>query len=175
MKKAISLILVILTVLCFAFFALGSGESGNTNTVSNDTVDVTQGNTSSAPETIKVNVGETLNTDKLKVSYVNCEQYKGYNQYLGPKDGNVIYRLEFAVENIGDSDAYISTFDFNCYADGVACDEYYGGDDDLSATVSAGRKATGAVYFEVPANATEIEVEYETDWWTDSKAIFIVK
>lgn len=176
MKKLISLILAIVVVLSFAIFAIGSGESSGSNaSVFNDTVDVNQNTTGAAGETIKVNVGETLTTNKLKINYVKCENWTGYNQYLGPKDGNEIYRLEFAAENVGDSDAYISSFDFECYADGVACDSYYGGDDDLSATLSAGRKATGAVYFEVPKNAQEIEVEYETDWWTDSKAIFVVK
>ncbi len=175
MKKTISLVLAIIVVLSFAVFAIGSGESSSNNaSVSNDTVDVNQ-NTTAAAETIKVNIGETLTTNKLKISYIKGEKFTGYNQYLGPKDGNDIYRLEFAVENIGDSDAFISSFDFNCYADGVACDEYYGGEDDLSATVSAGRKATGAIYYEVPKSAQEIEVEYETDWWTDSKAIFVVK
>ena len=176
MKKTISLVLTLLVVLCFVAFALGSGSSSSKPSVSNDTVDVTQnGGASSSKETPKVNVGETLTTDKLKISYISGEIYTGYNEYLGPKEGNVIYRLEFAVENISNSDAIITSLSFECYADGVACDAYYGGDDDLSATLSAGRKATGAVYFEVPENAQEIEVEYETDWLNDGKAIFVVK
>lgn len=175
MKKALSLVLTLLVVLSFVVFALGSGSSGSSkNTVSDDTVDVTQNAGKSSNDTVKVKVGETLTTDKLKVSFLSAEQYTGYNEYLGPKEGNVIYRLDFAVENISDSDAYISYFEFECYADGVSCDAYYE-DDGLSATLSSGRKATGAVYFEVPENAGEIEVEYETDWWNNGKAIFIVK
>jgi len=27
----------------------------------------------------------------------------------------------------------------------------------------------------VPKNAQKIEIEYETDWWTDSKAYFKIK
>lgn len=174
MKKFVSLLLAAVVIVAFALFALGSGES-NESTVSNGTVDVAQNDGGTKSETVTIKVGETLTTNLLKLSYVNCEQYTGYSEYFGPKEGNIIYRLEFAAENIGSSDALVSEFDFECYADGVACEAYYSADDDLSATLSAGRKATGAVYFEVPANAQSVEVEYETDWWTDSKAIFVVK
>ena len=39
----------------------------------------------------------------------------------------------------------------------------------------SGRKATGSVYFEVPQNANSIDVEYETNYWSGNKAIFVVK
>ena len=78
------------------------------------------------------------------------------------------------MENTGDTEHFISTLDFDCYADDVAVQAYYGGEDDLSATLSPGRKASGSVYFEVPENAQSLEVEYTTDYWTGSKAIFVV-
>ncbi len=52
----------------------------------------------------------------------------------------------------------------------------YTGDDILSfGSLSSGRKISGYVYYEVPVNATSIEVEYETSFWTNKKAYFIVQ
>ena len=62
-----------------------------------------------------------------------------------------------------------------CYADDVAAEQYYYADDQLSATISSGRKTNGYVYFEVPKDAQNIEVEYETDFWSGNKAIFVVQ
>ena len=92
-----------------------------------------------------------------------------------PKSGNKIVCLSFSVENVGSTDRHISYFDFECYADDAAAEAYYVVDDGLSATISAGRKASGNVYFEVPKDAQSIEVEYETDFWSGNKAIFVVK
>ena len=60
------------------------------------------------------------------------------------------------------------------YADGYAVEQTYF-DDDLSATLSAGKKAKGAVYFEVPVNAVEVNAEYEMNYWTEEKVVFVIK
>lgn len=46
---------------------------------------------------------------------------------------------------------------------------------DLDATLSAGKKTKGSVFFEVPKDAKNITVEYETNFWTENKIIFVVK
>lgn len=120
-------------------------------------------------------VGDTLEYDNVEIKYVSAENWKGYSAYAGPKSGNKIIRLEFEIKNNGSSDIFVSCYDFNCYADDTAADAYYTLEDDLSATVSGGRKASGYVYFEVPKDAQYIEVEYETNFWTDKKAIFVVE
>lgn len=85
-------------------------------------------------------------------------------------------KLTFEIENISSTDQIVSVYDFKCYSDDVASSAYYYGDDGLSTTtLSAGRKATGSVYFEVPQNANSIDVEYETNYWSGNKAIFVVK
>lgn len=87
-------------------------------------------------------------------------------------------KLTFEIENISSSDRLVSASDFKCYADDTAMSDYYSFsfNDYLSTTtISAGRKATGSVYFEVPKNANSIDVEYETNYWSGNKAIFVVK
>lgn len=119
-------------------------------------------------------VGEYLETDDLKITYIACEEYKSDNQFMQPKEGYVYFRLEFEFENIGKNDQFVSSFDFTGYADGYAVEQTYF-DDNISATLSAGKKAKGAVYFEVPVDATEVNAEYEMNYWTEEKVVFVIK
>lgn len=120
------------------------------------------------------NIGDVVETSNLKISYLSAEKYDFDNMFIEPKDGNVFYRMEFEFENIGKSDQLASSWDFECYADGYSMEQTYG-DDDLQQTISAGKKAKGAVYFEVPEDAKEILLEYELNFWTEDKVIFVVK
>lgn len=178
MKKACTKFLLVLTLLLLTLCALGG--CGTEPTVTPAEPDQTEnskpdtGNKNESGQTT-VHVGEVLTTDKLKITYTDCGDYTDYNQFTAPKEGFKFIKLTLSAENIGDADANISNFYFSCYADGVAMDANYFGDDNLSATISPGRKANGNIYFEVPTDAESIEVEYESDFWTSKKAIFIVK
>lgn len=121
-------------------------------------------------------VGDIVETSDLKISYISAEEYTSTNEFIQPKDGYVYYRMEFEFENIGDTDQTISSIiSWNCYADGYAMEASYVGDDVLDATISPGKKATGAVYYEVPSDAKDITLEYEVDAWSGDKVEFIVK
>lgn len=118
-------------------------------------------------------VGDILTAEGLEIVYVASGEYVSDNQFLQPEEGNKYIYIELACKNTSDTDKNISSFDFECYADGYAADAYYGGNDALSATMSAGRTATGKVYFEVPKDAVEIEIEYTYDLFSDEKALFL--
>lgn len=173
MKKTLSILLAILCCGVFVLFALGSGDNEEATVETGDAAAATLATESA--DKLTANVGDTLNAGDLKITYTACDaDFTGYNEFLAPASGNKCIRLSFSVENTGDTEHFISTLDFDCYADDVAVQAYYGGEDDLSATLSPGRKASGSVYFEVPENAQSLEVEYTTDYWTGSKAIFVV-
>ncbi len=169
MKKVLSVFLAITVLSTFAFFAIGSGDDA---TVSRG--DASSSENAASSGNVTVNVGDVLKTSNLEITYTKSGEYKGYSQYSAPATGNKIIYIDLTAKNIGESDAYISYFEFKCYADDVAAEQYYG-DDGISATLSSGRSTSGRVYFEVPINAENIEIEYETDFWDDNKAIFIVK
>ena len=121
-------------------------------------------------------VGDVVETPDLKITYISAEEYQSDNQVIQPKDGYVYYRMEFEFENIGDVDQTVSSVaSWDCYADGYAMDAQYFGDDTIDATMSPGKKAAGAVYYEVPEDAKEITLEYETNFWSQNKIVFIVK
>lgn len=121
-------------------------------------------------------IGEIVETSYLRISYVSAEEYVSDNEFIQPKDGHIYYKMDFEFENISDSDQYVSSWDFNCYADGYDMEQSYVLDGmDLDATLSPGKKTKGSVVFEVPEDAESIVLEYETNFWTENKIVFVVK
>ncbi len=174
MKKFSPVFGIIAVILIFSLFAIGSG-SDKASVSSDSASDNSKTTTQKAEEPVKVKVGETLTTNTLKITYKSSADDKGA-QYFPAASGNKIIKLTFEIENISSTDQIVSVYDFKCYSDDVASSAYYYGDNGLSTTtLSSGRKATGNVYFEVPQNANSIDVEYETNYWSGNKAIFVVK
>lgn len=174
MKKFSPVFGIIAVILIFSLFAIGSG-SDKASVSSDSASDNSKTTTQKAEEPVKVKVGETLTTNTLKITYKSSADDKGA-QYFPAASGNKIIKLTFEIENISSTDQIVSVYDFKCYSDDVASSAYYYGDNGLSTTtLSSGRKATGNVYFEVPKNANSIDVEYETNYWSGNKAIFVVK
>lgn len=120
-------------------------------------------------------VGDVVETDAFKISFTDAEEYISDNQFIQPEDGNVYYRMTFEFENISDSDQYVSSINFSCYADGYDCEQAYLDNLDLDATLSAGKKTKGSVFFEVPNDCEEVILEYEVNLWTEEKLEFKVK
>jgi hypothetical protein len=174
MKKFSPVFGIIAVILIFSLFAIGSG-SDKASVSSDSASDNSKTTTQKADEPVKVKVGETLTTNTLKITYKSSADDKGA-EYFPAASGNKIIKLTFEIENISSTDQIVSVYDFKCYSDDVASSAYYYGDNGLSTTtLSSGRKATGNVYFEVPQNANSIDVEYETNYWSGNKAIFVVK
>lgn len=122
----------------------------------------------------KYYVGETWENKHVLVSYDECGEYVSDNQFIQPSEGNKYIYATFTFENVGSSDTTVGYWDFDCYADGYACEGTYGADGAaFTQTLSSGRKITGSIYFEVPENATEIEFEYSPSFWTSDKIVFV--
>jgi hypothetical protein len=119
--------------------------------------------------------GSTVDVGDLRITYVSCDDYQSDNMFVTPRDGYHFVSCTFEFENTGKSDAHISSYSFDCYADGVSCNQTYIREDDLTATLSAGRKTSGTVTFEVPDNATVIEAEYLSNVWISERTVFTVK
>ncbi|MCD8241697.1 MAG: DUF4352 domain-containing protein [Lachnospiraceae bacterium] len=117
-------------------------------------------------------VGDVIETGSLTISYLSCETDTSYSDFYQPQSGYHYVTCIFEFENTGDSDEYVSIYEFDCYADGLNCKQSYFRSDGLSATISSGHKAQGTVTFEVPDDATVVEVEYLTNSWTSNRIVF---
>lgn len=133
---------------------------------------------STASDNQKITAGHAITIDnELKISYLKCDtNFKKYSKYATVGKGKKVISATFKIENVSDTDQYIDTI--NCYADDKKCDSFYSVedyDDPFFDSISAGRSIEGTVYFEVPSNAKDIELEFENNVWTNDKVVFVVK
>ena len=120
-----------------------------------------------------LHVGDSINNSGLLISYIGAAEHISNNMFMQPEEGYKYIYIEIEIENQSKSDKSISYFSFDCYADGVKCDGFYGRDDGISATISSGRKAKGTVAFKVPVDAETIEIELDKNILTDKKIYFL--
>lgn len=157
-------------------------KTGEVETTSNnkadteDTVNAVSDSESEEPDNV-FKVGDIVEAKDCTITFLSAGEYDTGNEYIQPKDGYVYYQMEFEFENTGKSDLALSSMiGWTCYADNYKIDQTWIGDENgLDGSVSPGRKTKGSVYFEVPADAETIDLEYETNFWTENKIYFVVK
>lgn len=184
--KWIAIVIVVIIIIA----ALGSsGDDAETEEKNKDVKSVTTANDTSSDASMSddssaetqeevsnvFQVGDVVELENKKITYLSAEEYVSDNMFMQPKDGNTYYKIGFEVENIGDTDIMVTSWDWDCYADGYSAEQAYFDEESLDATLSSGKKTKGYIYFEVPADAQEITLEYETNFWTENKIIFTVK
>lgn len=177
-KKKRLIILLVIVIFLIVVIAVSSSGTGDNKVESIDETAVSQSvGETTTQGTQKIKAGNAVTTDTLKISYLSCNSnWKEYDSYSAPESGNKIIRAEFTFENISSTDQSLSGI--TCYADNKKCEEYYFADDYSSPvleTISAGRTLNGILYYEVPKDAEEIELEFESDYWSSEKIIFVVE
>ena len=160
-------------IFFLAMFVFTSDDTNDTpKKISSNEETQTQATEEKVNEPFKV--GDTVETEDLRITFLKAEPYT--EEYDEPAKGHEFYKFEFEFVNISDSDQCVSSMDFNCYADGYDMESAYSSKDkDLDATLSAGKKTKGVVCFEIPKDAKDISLEYETNYWNESKVCFEVK
>ena len=124
-----------------------------------------------------VSVGSVITTKNFKITVTDISlNYTDYEDEYGwytPKEGMKYIMVSFKFENIDDESQYVSIYDFDCYADGTLCEQnfYVDTGDFINTNLSPDRNVSFMVCFDVPTNATEIELEYELNMWTEEKII----
>jgi len=117
-------------------------------------------------------VGDVVEYEDMEITYISAKEYKEDNEFLQPKSGNTYYKIELEFINNGDDDITISSMlGFECYADGYAAEQTFIGEDDLSGTISKGKRIKGSLYFEVPKTANEIILEYSDNVFVDDEKL----
>jgi len=125
-------------------------------------------------------INETFQSTRTKITMTEVNlDFKDYSEYSEPTSGYKVIMAKYEIENIDEKsdEQYISSSDFNAYADGNAVESFYGAKDtykDLTATLGKGKKVSGYVFYEVPLNATKITIEYNANFWVDGNTIEFV-
>lgn len=127
----------------------------------------------------KVKVGGSFTLNNMKVTINNADMdFQVKNDDFGfykPKEGYKLVAVDVTEENIGDSDVYVGTTDFKCFADNVECeDEFISSESDfINTNLSPGRTVSFKVFFRVPQNASSVEMEYERSISFDDQKVII--
>lgn len=182
-------IITAVVVLYFIIVLFGGESESDVTVTKNDRVNETS--YSSEPETIVeepvkieqdfVTVGDYFEVDGLKVSVNDASSdFRDYKNDYGwntPEQGMKYIMVSFTFENHGDSDKYVSIYDFDCYADNSVCEQQYGLDDSdfMNASLSPGRNVSFKTYYAVPVGSETIELEYEANFWTEEKVIIKIQ
>ena len=184
-KQSHTLRWVVLGILVFLILVslFGGGNSETTNKDKNpqkvDEVKTSKEETTEKEEPVSnvFNVGDVVETENMRITFISAKEYESDNQFLQAKDGYTYWEFSFKFENISDHDQSVSSMiNWECYADNSKCDQSWIGDDNgLDATLSKGRETQGTVMFEVPKDANSIELEYDVNFWKEDKIIFIGK
>lgn len=158
-----------------------SNDTNNAGTVENNaTTDNTNEETTSENENNIITAGDSFEARGLKVTINEIDtDFTDYEDNYGLydlEDGMKYIMVSFTYENTGDSDAYVSIYDYDCYADGTLCEQTYSFSGDfMNANLSSGRNVSFKTHYVVPVDATEIELEYTSNIWTSEKVIIKVQ
>ena len=181
--------IVIALVAVLLIGAMGSSDDSSNDTSSNNTGTVennSDANINNTNEDVNSEIdntiaaGESFEANGLKVTVneinTNYTDYDDpYNMYA-PESGYKYVRVSFTYENTGESDKYVSIYDYDCYADGTLCEQsYYFDNDFINGNISSGRNVSFATCYIVPVDATEIELEYTSNIWTSEKVIITIQ
>lgn len=171
------LLVVGILIALFAFIGMmGGSDSKDKNPQKVGEAESNDSTETEEPSNV-FQVGDLVETDNFRITYESASEYEPDNEFLQAKDGYTYWEFKFKFENISDTDQTVSTLmDWECYADNSKVDQsWIESDNGLDATLSAGREAEGAVYFEVPTDAESIELEYDINFWQSDKIIFVGK
>lgn len=179
--------IIVAVVALFIFAAAAGGGGGKEKTVATKTGETkpeeqkesgqTQVAATAEEVSNRFSAGDIVETEDLKITFISVEVYESDNQFIQPKDGYEYRKFTFKFENISKKDQTVSSMvNWECYADNSKADQTWIGDDNgLDATLSAGRETTGSIFFEVPVDASSVELEYDVNFWKSDKIVFIGK
>lgn len=160
LKNVAAIVAIILTLAIILLFG-DNIKAAAENAMDGNGFSLKQENTETG-----IKAGSTTSIGDLKVTFDTfTDNWTGYNALLGPSEGCRFIQAAFTFQNAGNQSFHVGSSNFTCYADGVQCDAYIvDAKDSLKndSIVTATAPVSGIIYYEVPLNATHIELVYST-------------
>lgn len=128
-----------------------------------DTKEVEEVEEPAEEEVTKAKVGETLNIDGVKVTVVSIEKFDGRINQFEPLQEDHAIKINVIAENTTKESVFIDAVEFKLFdIEGFELERTIPGDEEsLSAELPAGKKAKGALFFDVPKQEGVWELHYE--------------
>ncbi|MEG0670731.1 DUF4352 domain-containing protein [Clostridium sp.] len=169
---------VLTVILAIVIIGAVGGAAGSSGDDSVSKVDGDKPSTSSEQqESRNFEIGQTAEkANNYKVSVNSLSEYTSTNQFMKAPEGKKYVVANVTVENLtADKDIAVSSLMcFNLLSvDGVKYNiAITDAEGQLDGTVAPGRKLTGNVSYEVPAELTEAELEVKLDVFTGKPIYF---
>ena len=171
-KQKKPVVLIVITVF-IAIGIIGAALGGNSPEKVGDT-----GTNSTAPQQTEFAVGDVVSLKDIEVTFVSCTESSGKGYYT-PDSGNVFLFCEFAIENKSNKDISVSSImSFEAYVDDYSTNMSMTGTlaadkGQMDGTVAAGKKMSGVIGYEVPADWKTLEIRFTPDFWSGNDITFI--
>lgn len=169
-KKPVVLIVIAVFI---AIGIIGAALGGNSPEKVGDT-----GANSTTSQQTEFAVGDVVSLKDIEVTFVSCTESSGKGYYT-PDSGNVFLFCEFAIENKSSKDISVSSImSFEAYVDDYSTNMSITGTlaadkGQMDGTVAAGKKMSGVMGYEVPADWKTLEIRFTPDFWSGNDITFI--
>lgn len=169
-KKPVALIVIAVFI---AIGIIGAALGGDSPEKVGDT-----GTNQTTPQQTEFAVGDVVSLKDIEVTFVSCTESSGEGYYT-PDSGNVFLFCEFAIENKSSKDISVSSImSFEAYVDDYSTNMSMTGTlaadkGQMDGTVAAGKKMSGVIGYEVPADWKTIEIRFTPDFWSGNDITFI--
>lgn len=153
--RKLSAFILFFVLLFFVFTGCDSAEPEKVDTA-------TTGQTSAKTETYKI--GDSVKAGNLIFTVNSTRTDKG-GEFFSPEEDHIYYIIDVTVENTGDSSETVSSLlMFKLFdSDGYNYSVTFGPDTkgQVDGEISAGRKLRGELVFEIPEDASDLELEID--------------
>lgn len=180
-KKKHKVLPIVLAVIVFfiAIVAIFGQESNpkQVGTLETENPSVTESTAPSEAQKEVFAVGDIVELNGVNVTLLSVNESTG-TQYMTPEDGKVFVTFEFDIDNQTDSDIAVSSmlsFEayFDDYSTSLSLSAMVSNDkSQLDGTVAAGKKMTGVVGYEAPADWEIAEIRFTPNFWNGNDIIF---
>ena len=180
------IIVVVVLFLLVAIFGSSGDDKESTpatstqvsSSSSGENVSSEENNNEAAEETEDIEekeyytVGDVIDDNGVLIKILSAGKYVSDNQFLQPEDGKIYYKVDFEFENTSDSEESISSIvSFDAYEDGYSISQSYVSDETVDGTIAPGKKLTGSLIYELNEGWQELEIDYETNIFSNKKIV----
>jgi len=175
-KKGNPILGVLLLLVAVAIFAGVFGSGGDEPEKVGDVS--SSGASSSVKEEKKTfGVGDKVELNDVVVTLVDVTESEG-KEFFEPTEGNVFVLFEFNIENNTSSDIAVSSLmSFQAYFDDYAANVDISAmamseKTQLDGTIAGGKKMSGVVGYQAPADWKSVEIQFTPDFWSSKDIVF---
>lgn len=136
-----------------------------------------QGTDSQEPKQEKFFLGDTVQLNGINVKLIDVHESAG-SQFMKPTDGNVFVTFELEFDNQSKKEIAVSslmmfTAYFDDYSTNISIEAITdSGKTQLDGYIAAGKKMSGVVGYEAPADWKVSEIHITPDFWAGDDIIF---